>query len=127
MWLVMNVGKRPFVLSNDKKLSLRFDPTLPASLFTKEKVTRTLTSPDGTETAVTIGPDSLAFLFLGKTLVVYRNPRRLDTFGGRRASVRKITLESKGQKIEFRGDTVPSPYAERVRQGQIRRIDIELG
>ncbi len=127
MWLVMNVGKRPFALTNDKKLSLRFDPTLPAFLFTKEKSTRIAMGFDGKETAITIEADSIAFMFLGKTLVVYHNPRRLDTFGGRRASVRKITLESKGQRMEFRGDTVPSPYAERVRQGLIRRIDIELG
>ena len=70
----------------------------------------------------------LKFLFLGKTLVFYHNPRRLDTFGRSRVSVKKISLTlSNDQRVEFKGDTVPSPYAARVRDEFVPRIDVELG
>lgn len=128
MWLVMNVGKRPFILGPDGKLSLRFQPTLPESLFVKQDTARPFTGADGRETTVKIPKDSLAFLFLGKTLVIYHNPRRLDTFGRQRVSVKKTTLHpSRGGSVEFRGDTIPSPYAGKVRDELVPRIDIELG
>ncbi len=128
MWLIMNVSKRPFILGPDKKLSLRFEPHLPAFLFTKEYTERAFVSKKGEETKVRVPKDCLAFMFLGKTLVVYHNPRKLDTFGKLRVTVKKITLENtRGEKIEFKGDTVPSPYAARVRDEFIPRIDIELG
>jgi hypothetical protein len=33
----------------------------------------------------------------------------------------------RGQAVEFKGDTIPAPYAARVRDEFIPRIDIELG
>ena len=66
-------------------------------------------------------------MFLGKTLVCYHNPKRLDTFGRQRVSVREITLHlPRGRQMTFKGDTIPSPYALRVRDEWVPRIDIEL-
>jgi hypothetical protein len=128
MWLYMNIGKSPFTLGPDGKLSLRFEPHLPGFLFTKEESIRSFTAKDGEAVKVKVPKNSVAFLFLGKTVVVYRNVNRLDTFGNRRVSVKKISLElPRGQAVEFKGDTVPSPYAGRVRDEFIPRIDIELG
>ncbi|OIO39341.1 MAG: hypothetical protein AUJ72_00985 [Candidatus Omnitrophica bacterium CG1_02_46_14] len=128
MWLIMNIGKKPFILGVDKKLSLRFEPTLPAFLFTKEASTRKFLDPEGEEVKVKVPEQCLAFMFLGKTLVFYHNPKKLDTFGKVRVNVKVITLhDPKTGKQEFRGDTVPSPYAGKVREGLIPRIDIELG
>ncbi len=71
---------------------------------------------------------AFAFLFLGKTLVVYHNPKCLDTFGHGRAAVKKITLTFLDKhRIEFKGDTVPGSYAEKIRDEFVPRIDIELG
>ena len=71
---------------------------------------------------------ALAFLFLGKTFVVYHNSKRLDTFGKWRVSPKKIVLkDTRGQTVELKGDTIPAPHAQRVREGKITRIDIELG
>ncbi len=72
MWLLMNVGKRPFFLVPDGKVSLRFEPHLPEFLFTHKETVRVFVEKDGAERAVKIPKDSLAFMFLGKTLVVYR-------------------------------------------------------
>ncbi len=128
MWLLMNAGKRPFLLGPDGKLSLRLAPTLPAWLFLKESVTRTLVDSDGLERRVTVPKDAYAFLFLGKTLVVYHNPRGLATYGRDRVDAKRVTLTfPRGAAVEFRGDTVPSPYANKVRDERVLRIDVELG
>ena len=77
---------------------------------------------------MSVPKDGLAFLFLGKTPVVYHNPKRLDTFGKSRATVRKISLrDPRGKTMEFKGDTVPSPFSLKVRDEFVPRIDIELG
>ncbi len=129
MWLIMNAGKKPFILGHDGKLALRFEPHLPAFLFLKEDTQRTFVDPKGGSVKIRVPKNALAFMFLGKTLVVYHNPKRLDTFGKLRATVKKVTLKkASGDAIaEFRGDTVLSPFAGRVREGLVPRIDIELG
>jgi hypothetical protein len=124
----MNIGRRPFVLGPDGKVSLRFEPHLPASFFSDKDTVRVYADKKGEEQAVKLPRRSFAFLFLGKTLVVYSNPKRLDTFGKQRVSVRHIVLrDSSGRATEFKGDTVPSPHSLRVRDGFVPRIDIELG
>ncbi len=128
MWLLMNVGRRPFSLGPDGKLALRFEPALSHDLFTKDEVTKRYTDLDGVEQTVKIPKNALAFLFLGKTLVVYHNPRKLDTFGNSRVSVKRIVVKlSPSKSVEFKGDTVPSPYSLKVRDEFVPRIDVELG
>lgn len=125
MWLVMNFGKKPFSLGTDGKTVLRFEPRLPSFLFTKVESLRTL---PGVSEPVRIPQNAAAFMFLGKTLVVYHNPKRLDTFGHSKASARKIVLSyANGQKETFNSDTVSHTHALAVRQGSVSRIDIELG
>lgn len=129
MWLFMNVGKRPFILGHDRKLSLRFEPHLPAFLFTQSPVVREWIDSEGRASKISVPKNGFAFLFLGKTLVVYHNPKRLDTFGKLRVSVKKISLSNNRGAVfaEFKGDTVPSPYSGKVRDSVVPRIDIELG
>ncbi|MBI2095027.1 MAG: hypothetical protein HYT89_02540 [Candidatus Omnitrophica bacterium] len=128
MWLLMNAGKRPFFLDRDGRLALRFQPSLPAWFFLKEETARPFQGPDGATAKVRVPKDALAFLFLGKTLVFYHNPKRLDTFGKWRVSPKKIALkDARGHAVELKGDTIPAPHAQRVREGKITRIDIELG
>lgn len=129
MWLIMNAGKKPFSLGHDKRLTLRFEPHLPVTLFLKEEAERSFVDAGGETVKVKVPKNGLAFMFLGKTLVVYQNPKRLDTFGKLRVSPKKIMLRNSGGSpiAEFKGDTVTMPYAARVRDGAIPRIDIELG
>lgn len=127
MWLHMNVGKRPFAIGPGGKLSLRFEPQLPEFLFTREETVRSYINAAGESVKVKVPKNAFAFLFLGKTLVVYHNPKRQDTFGKQRVSVKKITLHGTGSRQwEFRSDTVPSPFAAKVRDEFTPRIDIEL-
>ena len=51
-----------------------------------------------------------------------------NTFGNPRVSVKKISLtDRQGRTIDFKGDTIPAPYALKVRDEFVPRIDIELG
>jgi hypothetical protein len=129
MWLLMTVGRKPFSLGHDKKLALRFEPHLPSYLFLREDTSRTFVNSDGETVKLKVPKNGLAFMFLGTTLVVYHNPKQLDTFGKLRVAVKKISLKNSSGTViaEFKGDTVPTPFAARVRAGQVSRMDIELG
>lgn len=107
MWLWMTAGREPFTVDDRGELTLRFAPVLSPQLFD--------------------AAGRFAFVFLGKIPVVYHNPKRLATFGARRAVPRTIRLfPQTGEPIECAHGIVPPPYAAMVRDGAIERIEIEL-
>ncbi|TRZ94115.1 cellobiose phosphorylase [bacterium] len=109
IWLLMNLGKQPFFVNEKNELNLRFSPLLAGWLFNPK--TR-----------------SYAFNFLGKIWVVYRNPKRENTFGKNGARAVKINFNDReGNAVEIPSDTIPHPYAEQIRSLQIKQIDIDLG
>jgi len=105
IWLMMNVGKNPFFLDDDK-LALRFEPKLAGWLFDKK--------------------GNYSFNFLSKIKVTYYSPKRKDTFGKDAAQITKIILLDKDKPVEFNSSVIPSPYAEKIRSRQINKIDIYL-
>ncbi|MFZ5800265.1 MAG: cellobiose phosphorylase, partial [Candidatus Omnitrophota bacterium] len=109
MWIVMNVGRRPFSLNEKGRLCLNLKPSLPGWLFTAEEKT-------------------YSFNFLKEVRVIYHNPKRKDTFGKNGTGVKRITFKDKdGQPQEILSDTIPPPFAEQVRSCQIRSIEAFLG
>lgn len=115
IWLAMNTGGRPFFLNESNELNLRFRPALPAWLFTKH-------SQAG------FPKNSFAFKFLGKTIVVYHNPRRKNTAGRDSVRTRFMVMRyDDGRKVEIKKDTIGAPYAQDVRDRKVKRIDIYLG
>jgi hypothetical protein len=108
IWLIMNVGTKPFFLNAQNELNLKFSPILAGWLFAQKDKT-------------------YGFNFLGKIRVTYHNPRRKDTFGKNAVRPKKIVFNDKnGNPIEILQDTIPSPYAEQIRSRQINRIDMYL-
>jgi hypothetical protein len=108
MWLLMNLGKKPFFLDRENRLNLKFSPGLAGWLFTKKEKT-------------------YSFILLGKISVKYHNPKRKDTFGTDAAKVRKIAfLDMDNKLIQIQSDTIPAPYAEQIRNCKILDIDIDL-
>ena len=106
MWALMTAGPQPFVMT-DAGLTLRLRPALPGWLFTD----------DG----------RFEFTFLGRIPVVLHNPARRDLFPG---VPRRIVLHPRVQEgtdtarpIVIEAEDVPPPWAERVRQGEIARIE----
>lgn len=114
IWLVMCLGKEPFKAFGMEKLYFEPKPILPRWLFTEKE-------------AAGFPRNIFAFCLVGKTLVVYHNPKRLDTFGDRSVKPAAVLLKRKGERdLRFTGSRVPSPFADRIRQGYYDRIDVSL-
>ncbi|MGD2145605.1 MAG: cellobiose phosphorylase [Anaerolineae bacterium] len=104
IWSVMMFGQHPFFVQ-DGELCLEFNPALPGWLFDQRgKITST---------------------FLGRTELTYHNPSRADLTPQEGLTVRRIALHTASEQvIELDQSTIPAPYAEMVRTGQVRRIDV---
>jgi len=115
IWLLMNAGEKPFFLNNKEELCLKFSPVLPGWLFTQK-------AKNG------FPKNSFAFKFLGKTTVVYHNPRRKNTAGANSVKTRFLVIKyDSGKKVEVKRDIIESPYAKDIRDRKVKRIDIYLG
>ncbi|MCA9407708.1 MAG: hypothetical protein KC733_03395, partial [Candidatus Omnitrophica bacterium] len=116
MWLLMNVGKQPFVLSPKNELELRFAPILTAAMFTKEKTKCSYFDKDQNKHSVELPKNTYAFIFLGGTLVVYHTPKRKNTFGQDRAEIKEIQLTyPNGQTpVKIKSSIIGEPYSKDV-------------
>lgn len=127
MWIIMVAGERPFTLNEEGELQLRLEPILSGSLFTESDVRRTTYDNDGEEIEVTALANSFAFKFLGKTVVLYHNDKRKNTFGHDGVSVASYTLRYRdGRVVECEGETLDTVYAKAVRAGLVEQIDAVL-
>ena len=107
IWLIMNLGTRPFFLNAQNELNLKFSPLLAGWLFDRK--------------------GKYSFNFLSKIWVTYHNPKRKDTFGKNAAKIKKIIFNDKdGNSVEISSDTIPLPYAEQIRSRQITHLNIYL-
>lgn len=107
MWLWMAIGKAPFSANERGELTLRFSPVLSSDFF----------SANG-KYEVTL---------LGHTRLIYLNPKRLPTFGRRKALPGKITLyPHSGKPIVCENGLIPSPYAAMTRAGAMAKIEVAL-
>ena len=123
MWLLMNVGPRPFFTDAAGGLCLRLAPALHGRFFTKTR----RRVPLGEAAFLEVPAGGYAFLFLGRTPVVYRNPKRKSTFGPGGARIQSVTLVmDDGNVHNFAGDTIPDPHAALVRAGRAKRIEADL-
>ncbi|MDD5504434.1 MAG: cellobiose phosphorylase [Candidatus Omnitrophica bacterium] len=114
IWLIMCLGHRPFYLDKEARLCAGFKPILPGWLFTAGPA-------EGFAKGV------FAFSFLSKTQVVYHNPLRKDTFGPSGAKIKSIFMRwTDGRTARFKGASIPYPYSNDIRKGDISRIEIEM-
>jgi len=114
IWLIMCAGKKPFYLDKDNRLCAALKPILPGWLFTKKSIEN-------------YEKNTFSFRFLGKTLVVYHNPKRKNTFGKKSAKIKEIQLKPvKGKTVIFKTSYIPEPFSYQLRQGNIERLDIIL-
>ena len=128
MWMYMNVGIKPFTINSKGQLELTFAPVLKGEYFTREKSHTTLTSIEGKVLKIELPANTYAFNFMGKTLVVYHNPQRKDTFGKNKNFAVSYVLRSKnGKKTVLKGAVIPEPFSKNIRDGQIVRIDVRMG
>jgi len=124
MWILMTAGKKPFFLDNKDKLCLEFKPVLPGWLFTK-KTESVVFYKDMEEETVLLPANSFAFNFLGRTLTVYHNSKRKNTFGREKAFINKIMLYKSGSEVaNIQGSIIATPYSSEIRDGIIDKIDV---
>ncbi|MBF0330559.1 MAG: hypothetical protein HQL17_01375 [Candidatus Omnitrophica bacterium] len=127
IWMFMNSGDRPFGISAQGQLELIFRPALKGKFFTAEKSVVEVPALSGKVVSTQLAAATYAFNFMGKTLVVYHNPQRKDTFGAQKVEPKSVVLHYAGKKIKkIDGGVIPSPFAEDVRSGKVLRIDVEL-
>ncbi len=109
IWLIMNLGIKPFFINEKGELALKFAPILAGWLFEKKNKT-------------------YSFNFLRSIRVTYHNPKRKDTFGKNAVRPIKIVFSDKNNRaVELKSDVIPYPYAQQIRSCQINNIDIYLG
>jgi hypothetical protein len=114
IWLIICAGKRPFYLDAHGMLRAEFKPVLPSWFFTKKE-------DAGFPRA------TFSFRFLDKTLVVYHNKARKDTFGRSAARVKQVCISYfDGREIIQKSPQILPPCSYDLRSGKISRIDIML-
>ena len=112
MWLLMNMGLKPFALDHQGQLTLSFSPVLPVWLFTAKADAE---FPAG----------SYSFKLFAKTMVRYHNPQLKDTFGPQAVRAEKIVLTYPNRKsIEVSGGVLGESLAREVREGLLKSIDV---
>ena len=117
IWLLLTIGKNPFTIK-DGKLCFALTPALPGDWFTTEK------KPfEWKNAAIEIPENSLACTLLGRTLLIYHNQQRKDTFGRNSVKPVRYTLD---ETKEVKGPLVSDGLAEKVRSCFFKRIDVWL-
>ncbi len=127
MWIIMVAGQNPFFLDETKNLKLRLEPILPGWIFTdKEEICKTYFK-EGKPMEITVPENCFAFKFLGKTIVVYHNDKRKNTFGKDRTKIISCSLKYiDGETRESQGDIINTQLANDVRERRVERIDVIL-
>jgi hypothetical protein len=124
IWTLMVAGENPFFLNEKGQLMLKLQPALPGWFFTREKRTCRYYNKKGRLKKVVIPKNAFAFKFIGKTLVIYHNQKRKDTFG--KGGVKIISYRLKyddGKEKIVSGATLETSLALDVREGRVERID----
>ncbi|MFH1062430.1 MAG: cellobiose phosphorylase [Candidatus Omnitrophota bacterium] len=128
MWLWMNVGQKPFRLDQDKNLTAKFEPALPAWMFTKKESVFEYCPASEKNIIIDLPQNSYAFKFLNTTLIIYHNPKNRNTYGSN--GVKPVSMQimlTNNKRILIASGVLNQEYAQMLRSGQISRIDIELG
>jgi len=107
IWLIMNIGAKPFSLNESNNLRLNFEPKLPGWLFDKA--------------------GKYSFNFLSTIKITYHNLKKKDTFGKASAKITRIEFKDKDNSpVTITSSIVPAPYANEIRSRLIKQIDIYL-
>jgi len=127
IWTLIVAGEKPFFMDGKGQLMLRLRPIIPDWLFTRQKRSRRYYYDDGESKLIVIPKNAFAYKFIGKTLVVYHNEERKDTFGDSAATVISYKLSYHDGKQEMlSGDVLDTPFALDVREGRVDRIEVVL-
>ncbi len=120
VWMLMCVGDKFFWVDENGQLVFEFSPKLPEWLFTSEsrKVPARGALP----------ANSFAFQLFGKTLVVYKNPKRYNCYSDGVGVMRiEVISNQEGKVFSVEGNRLEGQLAYLLRSGGIREIICEIG
>lgn len=127
IWTMMVAGGSPFSLDESGQLQLCMEPVLPDWLFTKAATVGSYWDPVDGWQQIEIEENCFAFRFLGRTQAVYHNPSHKPTFGPGGVAVVGCTFQYRDGRRERRGGRrFGEDITRHVREGLVRRMDIEL-
>ncbi len=107
LWLMMNLGPKPFYLDISGNLTLRLQPIIAGWLFDKK--------------------GNYSFNFLRTVRVNYINPSRRATFGSKASRITTITFtDAEGKDVALSSSIIPAPYADQIRSRRIKEINVYL-
>ena len=119
---LMCVGRTPFYL-REGKLILEFKPVLKDSLFTKREEKVFLLEERATQELV-LPKNCFAFMFLGKTLVIYHNPRRVNTYDSK-VRIRRILIRYRnGEEVVINFSKIEPPHSLKIRNQEAKIIEV---
>lgn len=126
MWSLMAFGKKPFKTKGGE-LIFKPEPELKSALFTRNQKQKKLQINENESVKISLPENSFSCRFLGKTLLSYQNPERKNTFGENRAEIAEFKLiEFSGEETVIKDDKIKGELAERIRDGEFKRINILL-
>jgi len=112
MWLVMNMGLKPFEINEKGLMTLSFKPLLPSWLFTSQAKGK-------------FKANTYAFKLFSSILVTYHNPSRKNTFGKGAVCAQKIILNYPNHKtVEIEGAVLTDTLVLDVREARVKTIDV---
>ncbi|MFH1715397.1 MAG: hypothetical protein ABH857_04300 [Elusimicrobiota bacterium] len=127
MWISITSGLKPFYMNNGS-LCMEFKPQIPGSMFTEKDDVVVSYNGNEKKEEINVPKNSFLFKFLGKTIVIYHNPLRKDTYGPDGAKIKKMLLVySSKESIEVKGAVLSGRPAHDLRSGKVIRMDVELG
>lgn len=126
-WILMVAGDRPFRLDDEGALRLALEPALAHWLFTEKAQRLPYHDPVRGCIDIDVPANAFAFKLLGKTLVIYRNEARKNTWGteGARPVRYAFTFRDGTQRV-VDGVGVNSELAMAVRDGRVERLEVTL-
>jgi hypothetical protein len=120
IWVLLSLGRRPFSLDKKGELIFSPQPILDKRFFTQKS--QTIKWQDQ---SIKIPKNSYSFGLFSKTLLIYHNPKRLDTYS-KDCKVGEIIVTLSDKKKSFRGK-VKGEFAQAIRNQEVKKIDIYLG
>lgn len=125
--LIMNIGVRPFSVTRRGEIIFSPRPVLEGRFFTDKPREIEFRFRSG-EKRVSLESGSYAFSLFERTLVVYNNRNREDTFGDNSVKPSRYTIHyADGSRKKVDGPSLGEPYSRDLRAGAIDSVYITLG
>jgi hypothetical protein len=126
LFLRLCFGNQPFRMEAGGQV-LTLSPTLPEWMFTAEEEERSIVLSDGNLRTVRFPANSFSALFLGSTLVTCHNPSRGPGWGPGAVRPKGYRLETcQGESYRVEGPILSNTWAQQVRSGGIKMIEVDL-